>query len=386
MRLFPDLRANRPGFMMIEVLGALLIMAMLWHSLTWLIQKESIARRQRAVAEHFVVIVSATEKYLRQNHDTLLADSTDTTGPVIPLATLRTAQCLSDRVTDLNAWGQSYLVTTRKTAEGDLAGVVITTGGRSASADDPTFGQVTVPETAALARAGFIPVDPGNVLQGYYGNWNIALADMGLTGTPGHLGILTTLDSQDLKQDYLYRFAVPGHPELNAMQTELDMTDHAIRGVKELQYAPHSFETMPDFCATEADEGRTFLDSEKGLYLCRDGNIQVVSDTGNSLPIQTATLATDAQIIEKPICPAGSATHPEIFVTPSITAAATNATDAAKVKPMHSVQAWAVNYPATDPNAASWQVKMRVLTSDNTWIYPTPNYGRVVVFTSCAPD
>jgi hypothetical protein len=194
------------------------------------------------------------------------------------------------------------------------------------------------------------------------------------------------LDSSALKQDFLYRVAVPGEPQLNAMQTTLDMTDHAIRGVGEIQYVSHSFESLADFCDTPADEGRTFLDADEGLYLCRGGQIRVVSDTGNSMAMQGATLAVDGQIIDKPTCSPGSATHPEIFVTPSITAAAANATDAAKVKGLHSIQAWASNYPASSSDAVQWQVHMRVLTADNAWIYPTPDYGRMVVFTSCVND
>ncbi len=385
MRLFNKSR-NLPGFTMIELLGALLIVALMMPALAWLWQKGSIELRKRAVAGHFITVAKGIGKYLKLNHAALLAGSSAANGQTITLANLRDAQCLSDMTADVNAWGQEYLIVTRLTPEGDLAAAIITTGGRGLEVNDLAFAQVTVPETAALARVGYIPVEPSTVIRGPYGSWEISLGDFGLSGQPGHLALLTTLDSQDLKQDYLYRVAVPGHPELNAMQTTLDMTDHAIRGVSEVQYEPHSFESLTDFCKSPDDEGRTFLDADKGLYLCRGGKIRVMSDTGNSLAMQGATLAVDGQIIEKPVCPAGSSTHPEIFVMPSISAAATNTTDAAKVKPTHAFQAWATNYPAADPKAASWQVHLRVLTSDNTWIYPTPNYGRMAVFTSCAPD
>jgi hypothetical protein len=388
MRLSFNIKATRAGLTLLEVLLAVLVAFMLYQSLVWIIVKGQTEVRKRNVADHFLTIVKATEKYLQQNHSTLLAGSTPTDGPVITLADLRAAQCLPERVGDINGWNQSYLITTRLTAdEGNLTAVILTTGGWGVSANDLTFANVTVPETAALARIGFIPVDPPNsLLRGPYGSWVVTLADMGLAGESGHLGLLTSLDSQDLKQDYLYRVAVPGHPELNAMQTELDMTDHAIRGVGEIQYVDHAIEEMEGVGTTTEDEGRTFLDAERGLYLCREGHARVISDTGNSLPMQDATLATDSQIIDKPVCPAGSATHPEIFVMPSIAAAAATVADATAVKPMHSYQVWATNYPATNPNATQWQVRMRILTSDNTWIYPTANYGRMVVFTSCVRD
>jgi len=372
-----------PGFALLEALGLLAVIALLIPLAANLWQWGTVELQKRAVAQHFTTIVQATRKYLLQNHSQLLAVSSANTGPIISLDTLRAADCLSDLVGDSNAWGQSYHITTRVTPEGNLAGVILTTNGRGDSNEEPLFANVTVPDAAALARAGFVPtglVTPGNVLRGPFGSWEIDLASFGLSGTAtaGHLGVMTTLESSDLKQDYLYRVAVPDHPELNTMRTELDMTDHAIRGVQEIQYVSHSFESREDFCTTSEDEGRTFLDQEKGLYLCREGKIRVVSDTGNSLLMQGATLAVHGQIIEKPICPAGAGTHPEIFVAPSIAAATTTGD---KVLPMHSMQAWAVNYSDTE-----WQVLMRLLTSENTWIAPNEKYGRMMVITSCVQD
>jgi hypothetical protein len=47
----------------------------------------------------------------------------------------------------------------------------------------------------------------------------------------------------------------------------------------------------------------------------------------------------------------GLFSHNPPALKPSIMAAAANATDAAKVKPAHSVQAWATNYLLSNPNA-----------------------------------
>jgi hypothetical protein len=111
-------------------------------------------------------VLKATEKYIGQNHAALLAASTSTDGPVISMATLRDADCLPAMVADINAWNQTYHITTRLTPEGDLAAAVITTGGRGHTVGDPAFAQVTVPETAALAKVGFIPVEPNTLVRG----------------------------------------------------------------------------------------------------------------------------------------------------------------------------------------------------------------------------
>ncbi len=374
---------NTPGFTLMQSLGALLVLAMLTPVLSSLVQQGIAEMRKRAVADHFRTVVQGAEKYARQRHNDLMTASTPTTGPAITLAMLRAANCLSDMVADRNAWGQDYRIDARRMAGGELALVILTTGGRGEAANDPAFANIEVPGTAALARAGFVPTtlmaSAGNILRGAYGGWEVNLAGMGLTGAAGHLGTLTTLDSSSLAQDFLYRVAVPGQPELNAMQTELDMTDHTIRGVKEVQYVPHSFDSLANFCTTPEDEGKTFLDAERGLYLCRDGIVRVIGDTGNSMLMQDARVASSQQIIPKPECPAGSATHPEIFVAPSIVSA--TGASAEEAPPMASLQAWAVSLSDTE-----WQVFMRVLTSENNWISLPENFGRMMVMTSCVRD
>jgi len=381
----PCVKAKRPGFIVFpEMVITLIILALLTPVLIYYWRRAQEELRINAVATHFRTILKASEKYINLNHGTLLAASSTSNGPVISLADLRAANCLPDYVGDTNAWQQTYHITARRTTEGDLAGIVMTVGGRGHSEADASFGNLVVPEAAAKAQVGFVPTGllaPGTVLRGPYAGWEVDLPSLGLANlaVAGHLGMVTTLDSAALQQDFLYRVAVPGHPELNAMQTELDMTDHAIRGVEEIQYVSHLFESMTDFCTTPEDEGRTFLDHEKGLYLCRDGTTRVIGDTGNSLLLQGATLAANGDVIEKPICPVGSATHPEIFVAPSV-GAGTTAPDI-KALPMHSLQAWAVEHSDTE-----WQVFLRILNSDEEWIYPPSDYGRMIVLTSCARD
>lgn len=364
------------GFLAIEALGALLILAILIPVLNnlWKIGTDNI--RKRAVAEHFMTVQKAAGLYGKQFHATLMPAVTETSGPGISFAALKTAKCLPERFQDTNAWGQTYNIFARKDKTGDLAIVVVTTGGRGASTTDPSFANVTVPETAALARAGYVPtglIGNGSVLRGAYGAWEITLASLGVSATAGHLGGISTLNSSELGQDFLYRVAVPGEPQLNAMSTALDMTNHDIRGVQDLQYVPRPYAV--DFCTSSDDEGRTFLDAEAGLYLCRNGKAELIGDSGNSLHLREAQLASHGQRITKPICAAGTNTHPEIFVAPSIVSSAADS------KTMASIQAWAVNLSATE-----WQVRMRVLGADNQWTYPAANYGKLLVFTTCAKD
>jgi hypothetical protein len=162
-------------------------------------------------------------------------------------------------------------------------------------------------------------------------------------------------------------------PGLNTMETNLDMSDHSINNVYSLDYTPHDY--TGDFCTSPEDDGRTFLDSDQGLYLCRNGKAVLINDTGNSLMMQGAELGYHNQLIDKPVCPPGTQTHPEIFVSPAILSAG------AETPAMASMQAWATDYSATQ-----WQLQMRVLTAQDEWVYPAADYGRMIVMMTCSHD
>jgi hypothetical protein len=91
--------------------------------------------------------------------------------------------------------------------------------------------------------------------------------------------------------------------------------------------------------------------------------------------MQGAELGYHGQLIDKPVCSPGTATHPEIFVSPAILSAG------AETPAMASMQAWAKDYSATQ-----WQLQLRVLTAENTWVYPPADYGRMIVMMTCSPD
>jgi hypothetical protein len=371
------LTLQEEGYVLLEHLGGMAVMLTLIPVLLWFWDKGITELKIRSVATHFNSITKAAEQYGLQYHAALLAASGPDSGVDISLQDLRDAGNLPEHIQDLNAWGQGYQVSSRLRDDGNLAMIVMTFGGPDYSAN-AHFLNITVPETAAMAKAGFVPTDllyGDNRLRGAYGAWDVSLSDIGVSSSPGYLGMISTLDSSMLGMDYLYRVSVPDHPELNEMATTLDMTDHAIVNAQSLQYAPHEYDNIKDtFCADSDDEGKTFLDPLIGLYICRNEQVQVISDTGNSLPMQSSQLVTHGAIVEKPVCPSGTNTHPEIFVAHAIAA------QGAESKAFAAMQAWAVDQD-TD-----WLIQMRIKGIDDVWISPAANYGRMVAFTTCAKD
>jgi len=153
--------------------------------------------------------------------------------------------------------------------------------------------------------------------------------------------------------------------------------------VHDLAFTPRAITT--ETCNTTTENGHVFLDPMQGLYLCRNGNLEIISDTGNSTPLQEMTLAKDGDVINKPTCATGTNTVPQIFVSPAIASVDGTSSVATNVPPIDAFQAYAVN---TSPT--TWTVHLRLLpmmmspTDTVDWINPDANHGRIIVSTTCA--
>lgn len=369
---------------LLGTIGAIIVLIIMMPGFLGWWESGHTATQQRIVANHMTAVTRAARQYVNRHQDTLLAQAQAASGPTVTIAELINEGFLTEGFQPRNAWLQEYQIHVRQPQAGTLQAIVLTTGGRNNETDK--FRNVTVPGAAALVggAGGFVPsgILPGqteNMLQGAGNGWILDLGSVGIASPgSGHLGAVSSYDSSALGQDFLYRVAVPGQPELNAMQTELDMTDHAIRNVSELQFEER--EITDESCASAEDQGRVFLDSIQGLYLCRNGSLEIIGDTGNSAPLKSVTVAKNGDRITKPACAPGTGTAPAIFTAPSIAEAGPEA------PPLTSFQTWATSLSDTE-----WQVHMRVQTGSKTldgadgdgWVYPADDYGRIMALTMC---
>lgn len=369
---------------LLGTIGAIIVLIIMMPGFLGWWESGHTATQQRIVANHMAAVTRAARQYVNRHQDTLLTQASASAGPSVTIAELINEGFLSEGFQPRNAWLQEYQIHVRQPQTGTLQAIVLTTGGRNNETDK--FRNVTVPGAAALVggAGGYVPsgVLPGqteNMLQGAGNGWILDLGSVGIASPgSGHLGAVSSYDSSALGQDFLYRVAVPGQPELNAMQTELDMTDHAIRNVSELQFEER--EITDQSCAAPEDQGQLFLDRVQGLYLCRDNSLEIIGDSGNSALLKNATLAKNGDRIAKPSCAPSTGTAPAIFTSPSIAEAGPDA------PPLTSFQTWATSLSDTE-----WQVHMRIQTptktldgSDNDgWVYPADDYGRIMVLAMC---
>lgn len=369
---------HNSGFTLLEIIGALIASSMFILVLFSLWQQGRTLVEQAHAAYHLREVNNAAEIYVKRHYETLLHASSASSGPQLSIAQLINDGALPEGFQDTNLWGQSYEIYVRRPQENVLNTIVITRGGWEHEED--SFATLTVPGAAMRfgGAGGFVPTGditgqtPGTLL-GSSGGYALDLAALGIASPgPGHLGAYSAFDEYDLGTDYLYRGEVPGHPEYNQMTTELDMTGHGIENVGSVQYVSRTV-TDGESCTTE-DEGKMFLDELQGMYLCRNGQLVLMADTGNSTQFKMSTVANNGDRITKPSCAPGTGTSPQIYVAPAI------ASSGAQSPAMSALQAWATSVSATE-----WQVHLRVLNTSNSdaWVYPTPEYGRVMVFTTC---
>lgn len=367
---------------MVDTIIALAFTILMLSVIGGLVHWGSEKNAQQRAARQILEIHNAAEHYARRYSASLLPGLTPTTGTEISVDDLVRDGFLAAAHSGRNVWGQTYKIYFRRldttVPESDGAGtttehgilvIVITQGGINQSRQ---FQNQTVPGAVsytggqgAYVASGDIPAQPAATLIG--SGWSMSLANIGIPNPGGgHLGVISTYSASALSQDFLYRVAVPGHPELNAMQTTLDMSDHAINNISNLQFRPKTMAEMQELC-TDADadsSAHVFLLEDNGLYICRDGAVQEMQDTGNALMLKDIQIVSNGDVVVKPNCSPYTNSNAEIYLSPVAMAARTQRTP-----PITAFQAY-----ATD-TGANWEITIRMQdskskSSEPEWRYP----------------
>ena len=420
--------AGEAGFTLVEVLGAILVAGLMLTLLMGIVQRGSVWMEQASAASHLRLVTEAFEGYASLHETELLADAGQASGPSVTLEDLAREGFLPQGFAATNLWNQDYALHVRKVelsydAEGDdgsdngdddaqtisrLALVVLTSGGRGSvyDANNATFLNVHVPGAAARAgvHAGYIPgrdrdgATASDLVSGQ-GSYVLPLADLGIASPgPGHLGAYLVLNAREesSSDNFLHRVAVPGRPELNQMETVLDMTGNGIVNTGFIRLDEHNLvagssplEGEVSVCSEE-DLGKLFLDKNFGLYLCRlvrgeDGSelpqLALLSDSANAVSVQGMTLAADNELIERPLCASGTGAEAQIFVAPAM------ASSGPSSPAMAALRAW-----ASVEDETHWRVHIRVKNTEHdtgSWYEPAQEgtnslaYGAAQVITAC---
>jgi type II secretory pathway pseudopilin PulG len=277
-------RCLQRGISLLEVILGLTVLAMVTVSLGELADRFSEDTRNTIVASQVRSFGEAARSYIKDNYAAVQAVASATTPAIIELPTLIAAQKLPAGYQNANAFGQSTCALVFEPSANRLQAMVVTEGGTGVG--DPSLGQI-----AALvggSGGGVYSSDTAKI-QGAAGGWSLAASGFdnrannlgrkcdGSPGnvrvTAGHPVMALWFENGDTSSAFLARDAVPGRPELNAMDTPLVM---------------NSVQTPGAACGTRGalaqDGGGRLLSCQAGQWkLAGDGQCLATSADLNTL-------------------------------------------------------------------------------------------------------
>lgn len=216
-------RNKQRGFLSLDMaIGLAVFSVVVTLAIAWQI-KQMDSQDYRIVADQQRTISEALAKYLKDNYRVVQANATATVPVQITVPMLVNTHYLPAGFSPTNAYGQTILGLARKPNPNQLEVIVVTTGGQTI----PEMGIRTIAENLG-GPGGFISSANPNIVQGVRGGWQVALSNYAIAPGPGHTASALFLMDGALANDYLYRNAVPNHPELNKMNTDIAMGNHNI--------------------------------------------------------------------------------------------------------------------------------------------------------------
>ena len=334
-------------------------------------------------------------------------------------------------------YGQQVRLYVYKGDSGSIHGLLSTAGGHPAGTAKQREDYMRIArQTAGMNGFGIriannVAGTAVNAIVGPNDSWRFLFSNPDYGNIPisevpeGQLAKPMYAFSATAKDDFLYRVEVPGHPELNAMQTDLHMNGNTITDVGTItisqkpviqgttDYADvppggnglviEPYNTSGDVstaaesvckgvggAANKKPDGFLFTVSTEvaggqsqndlnGLYMCMDNEARLISDSQNSTTTKGLTMKKHNETVRKPKCPKG--TVPAIYVSQAAFAKGN-----VKPSPVTAVQVL-----AQDVDTTTWRVLIRVKTTkeaDGVWadITTVPGataYNFAVVHTAC---
>ena len=211
------------GFLSLDMAISLIVLSIVITLATMWQIKQMDAQEYRITADHQRTIAEAQSKYLKDNFSAVLANATATAPVQITVPMLINTHHLPAGFSPTNTFGQTVIGLARKPNPNQLEVIVVTTGGQTI----PEMGIRSIAEHLG-GPGGFISSNNPDIVQGVRGGWQVSLSNYAIAPGPGHTASALFLMDGALANDYLYRNAVPNHPELNVMNTDLGMGGHDI--------------------------------------------------------------------------------------------------------------------------------------------------------------
>lgn len=172
--------------------------------------------RATVAASHAVRVQKAVIQYIKDNHDVISASATASQPFIFGVPELINAGYLPAGFSPQNGFSATYQTRVFEPAANKLSSMTYLNGGADISK--------SIARKIAISIGADGGIIDNGVAVGALGSWTMSLSTFGgYNPGEGHV-VIAGFYSDGLKvSDYLYRKAVPGHPELNTMNTNLNM-------------------------------------------------------------------------------------------------------------------------------------------------------------------
>ena len=222
------------GLSLFGALLALALLGMIVLAASTFFETLAAERRARIAVQQLTVLSDASASHVHGRFPELLAAARGR--PVeITLAQLKGAGSLPVDFSAVDALGRGYRVLILA-AGADAIDVL---AAERIEPGDTVPPSATLLEAAGDARLGLIAPDAPSRLAGPTIDYDVSAFQAAFGGAPaaGALAALRRFDHQAVYGTRLQRIAVPGFPEANRMETDLDMGGNAITGAGRLSAA-----------------------------------------------------------------------------------------------------------------------------------------------------
>jgi hypothetical protein len=228
------------GIAMIEILGALMIAAMLVAGLTGMINTGIEDSKAQQTAQYQARMATAAATYLADNYGALALPAKLGQTLVITPAMLQAAGMTPPGMAAANPYGQTACLLVRPRVKSATAPTVIVLDALMVSEGGDPVPDRVLAYAAASAGAGFISARAPGVAQSAAGSWSLSATTAPSLASfigsrcgakaagAGSLVSALFFDGPGQSADFLYRNRVPGMPELNQMNAPIGMGPAAV--------------------------------------------------------------------------------------------------------------------------------------------------------------
>ncbi len=217
-----DLQSQQ-GFTALEMLVVLIVTVAALGLGAQYVSNYADTLANQSSAEHQKTVSDAAVRYIKDHYAALLDAAGPTTPATVTVPMLKRTGYLPTSFADQNPFGQDYKILVLRPTEQKLESLIVSIGGEP-------IPEMSIRRIAQLigAHGGFISSIDATKVQGSYGGWQVSLSSYGESPGAGHLATALFFEDGALISDYLYRSAVGGYPELNRMNTAIDMAGNDI--------------------------------------------------------------------------------------------------------------------------------------------------------------